>query len=121
MAGKKVLVVDDDAKIVELVRLYLARDGYQVLTAFDGVEALRMAREAHPDLIVLDLMLPGMDGLKVCRAEVESDVPIVCSPRGPPRRTGLTVSTWAPMTMLSNPSAASLPPGSGCIVRPDES
>ena len=78
MAGKKVLVVDDDAKIVELVRLYLARDGYQVLTAFDGVEALRMAREAHPDLIVLDLMLPGMDGLKVCRAlRSESDVPII--------------------------------------------
>ena len=78
MTGKKVLVVDDDAKIVELVRLYLARDGYQVLTAFDGVEALRLAREAHPDLIVLDLMLPGIDGLKVCRAlREESDVPII--------------------------------------------
>jgi len=78
VTGKKVLVVDDDAKIVELVRLYLARDGYQVLTAFDGVEALRLAREAHPDLIVLDLMLPGIDGLKICRAlREESDVPII--------------------------------------------
>jgi len=78
MTGKKVLVVDDDAKIVELVRLYLARDGYQVLTAFDGVEALRLAREAHPDLIVLDLMLPGMDGLEVCHVlRAESDVPII--------------------------------------------
>lgn len=78
MTGKKVLVVDDDAKIVELVRLYLARDGYQVLAAFDGVEALRLAREAHPDLIVLDLMLPGMNGFEVCRAiRDESDVPII--------------------------------------------
>ena len=63
MAGKRVLVVDDDAKTVELVKLYLNRDGYKVLTAHDGIEALRLAREGHPDLIVLDLMLPGLDGL----------------------------------------------------------
>ncbi|MFC1966679.1 response regulator transcription factor [Chloroflexota bacterium] len=78
MAGKRVLVVDDDAKTVELVKLYLNRDGYRVLTAYDGVEALRLAREGHPDLIVLDLMLPGMDGLEICRTlRVESDVPII--------------------------------------------
>ena len=78
MAGKRVLVVDDDAKTVELVKLYLNRDGYGVLTAYDGVEALRLAREGHPDLIVLDLMLPGMDGLEVCRTlRDESDVPII--------------------------------------------
>jgi len=78
MAGKKVLVVDDDAKTVELVRLYLDRDGYQVLTAYDGVEALRLAREGSPDLIVLDLMLPDIDGLEVCRTlRRESDVPII--------------------------------------------
>jgi two-component system alkaline phosphatase synthesis response regulator PhoP len=78
MAGKKVLVVDDDAKTVELVKLYLNRDGYRVLTAYDGTEALRLARESHPDLIVLDLMLPGMDGFEVCRTlRDESDVPIV--------------------------------------------
>jgi len=78
MAGKRVLVVDDDAKTVELVELYLNRDGYKVLTAYDGVEALRLARESHPDLIVLDLMLPGMDGLEVCRTlRDESDVPII--------------------------------------------
>ncbi|GAI74773.1 unnamed protein product, partial [marine sediment metagenome] len=51
MAGKRVLVVDDDAKTVELVKLYLKRDGYRVLTAYDGIEALRLAREGHPDLI----------------------------------------------------------------------
>jgi len=78
MVGKRVLVVDDDVKTVELVKLYLNRDGYRVLTAYDGIEALRLARESHPDLIVLDLMLPGLDGLQVCQAlRDESDVPII--------------------------------------------
>jgi len=78
MAGKRVLVVDDDAKTVELVKLYLKRDGYRVLTACDGIEALRLAREGHPDLIVLDLMLPGIDGLEICRTlRTESDVPVI--------------------------------------------
>lgn len=78
MAGKKVLVVDDDVETVEHVKLYLQRDGYRVLTAYDGVEALRLAREGHPDLIVLDLMLPGVDGLEICHTlREESDVPII--------------------------------------------
>jgi two-component system alkaline phosphatase synthesis response regulator PhoP len=78
MAGKRVLVVDDDVKTVELVKLYLKRDGYRVLTTYDGVEALRLAREGHPDLIVLDLMLPGIDGLEICRTlRAESDVPVI--------------------------------------------
>ncbi len=78
MAGKKILVVDDDAKTVELVKLYLNRDGYKVITASGGTEALALAREARPDLIVLDLMLPGMDGIQVCRTlRDESDVPII--------------------------------------------
>ncbi len=78
MAGKSVLVVDDDIKTVELVKLYLNRDGYKVFVAHDGGEALRLARESHPDLIVLDLMLPGTDGLQVCRTlRHESDVPII--------------------------------------------
>lgn len=78
MAGKSVLVVDDDAKTVELVKLYLNRDGYKVMVAYDGVEALRLAREKRPDLIVLDLMLPGVDGLHICRElRHESDVPII--------------------------------------------
>ncbi|MFH1650620.1 MAG: response regulator transcription factor [Chloroflexota bacterium] len=78
MSGKRVLVVDDDAKTVALVKLYLNRDGYKVLAASDGLEALRLARESHPDLIVLDLMLPGIDGLEVCRIlRQESGVPII--------------------------------------------
>lgn len=78
MSAKRVLVVDDDTKTVELVKLYLNRDGYKVLAAYDGNEAIRIARESHPDLIVLDLMLPGLDGLEVCRKlREESDVPII--------------------------------------------
>jgi len=78
MSGKKILVVDDDVKTVELVKLYLNRDGYRVLTANDGNDALQIARESHPDLIVLDLMLPGINGLEVCRTlRTESDVPII--------------------------------------------
>jgi DNA-binding response OmpR family regulator len=63
----RILVVDDEANLVELVQGYLEREGYQVLTASDGAAALAIAREAQPDLIVLDLMLPGIDGLEVCR------------------------------------------------------
>lgn len=78
MASKGILVVDDDVKTVELVKLYLTRDSYRVITAYDGVEALRLAREGHPDLIVLDLMLPGVDGIEICRTlRAESDVPII--------------------------------------------
>jgi len=78
LAEKKVLVVDDDIKTVDLIMLYLNRDGYEVLTAHDGVEALRVARDGNPDLIVLDLMLPDMDGLEVCRTlRDECDVPII--------------------------------------------
>ncbi|MBI4289231.1 MAG: response regulator transcription factor [Chloroflexi bacterium] len=78
MAGKRILVVDDDVKTAELVKMYLDRDGYRVLVTHDGIEAVRLARESHPDLIVLDLMLPGADGLQVCRTlRNESDVPIV--------------------------------------------
>lgn len=76
--NKRVLVVDDDQKTVELVKLYLERDGYKVSVAYDGNGALRLARESHPDLIVLDLMLPGINGLQICRTlRQESDVPII--------------------------------------------
>ena len=73
-----VLIVEDDPHAVELVRLYLNHDGHSVLSANTGPEGLRRARESRPDLIVLDLMLPGLDGLEICRAlRAESDVPIV--------------------------------------------
>jgi DNA-binding response OmpR family regulator len=78
MTKCKILVVDDDRNIVDLVRLYLERDGYRVLVAYDGLEALKLARQRRPDLIVLDLLLPEVDGLDVCRIlQTESDVPII--------------------------------------------
>ncbi len=78
MIKRKILVVDDDRKIVELVRLYLEKDGYRVLVAYDGLKGLKLARQKRPDLILLDLMLPGMDGLDVCRIlQAESEVPII--------------------------------------------
>ena len=76
--SSKVLIVEDDADAVKLVELYLRRDGHKVLTALDGAEGLRLARETKPDLVVLDLMLPGMNGFEVCRAlREESDVAVV--------------------------------------------
>ena len=75
---RPILVVDDDRKIVALVRAYLEREGYRVQTAFDGREALARFHEVAPALIVLDVMLPELDGLEVCRAvRLESDVPIL--------------------------------------------
>lgn len=78
MAAKSILVVDDEKRIVEIVRAYLEREGYRVTAAYDGDTALEMARREHPDLIVLDLMLPGVSGWDICRAlRKESDVPII--------------------------------------------
>lgn len=74
----KVLIVEDDPHTRELVRVYLDREGHDVLTADNGNDGLRSAREDAPDIILLDLMLPGMDGRDVCQSlRGESDVPIV--------------------------------------------
>jgi len=73
-----ILVVDDEPKITRLARDYLEKSGFTVLTSGDGQQALTITRQERPDLIVLDLMLPGLDGLDVCRAiRRESDVPII--------------------------------------------
>jgi two-component system, OmpR family, alkaline phosphatase synthesis response regulator PhoP len=67
MAKEHILVVDDEEDILELVRYNLVKEGYRVTTVATGEEALRSARSAQPDIILLDLMLPGVDGLEVCR------------------------------------------------------
>jgi two-component system alkaline phosphatase synthesis response regulator PhoP len=73
-----ILIVEDEPKMVKLARDYLERSNYQVITAGDGRTALAMFRDERPNLVVLDLNLPGMDGLDVCRAlRRESDVPII--------------------------------------------
>jgi two-component system phosphate regulon response regulator PhoB len=81
MAKEKILVVDDEEDILELVRYNLAKEGYQVICVPSGEQALKRAKEDNPDLILLDLMLPGMDGLDVCRhlkhAQETSGIPII--------------------------------------------
>ncbi|HHV16703.1 MAG TPA: response regulator, partial [Gelria sp.] len=67
MHSPKILVVDDETYIVELVKFNLEKEGYRVVVAFDGIHALEMVREENPQLILLDIMLPSMDGLEVCR------------------------------------------------------
>lgn len=76
--SRKILVVDDDRKTVALVKLYLERDGCTVLCAYDGTTALSLARREKPEVIVLDLMLPGVDGGQICSTlRAESDVAIL--------------------------------------------
>ena len=73
-----ILVVDDEKNIVQLARLYLTNEGYRVETAFDGKQALERARAVRPDLVVLDIMMPEMDGLTVCRElRKTSNVPVI--------------------------------------------
>jgi DNA-binding response OmpR family regulator len=78
MAAGKILVVDDERKIVNLVRAYLERDGYEVVAAYDGKAAVAVCRREAPDLVVLDIMLPELDGWEVCRQIRRfSSVPII--------------------------------------------
>src|SRR5919198_2931811 len=78
MSSEKVLIVDDEEHIVELARLYLEREGYRVESVGDGSQALTRFAQLKPDLIVLDIMLPGVDGLTICK-EIRkvSQVPII--------------------------------------------
>ncbi len=90
--GGRVLVVEDDAEIADVLRRSLAQEGYEVQTSADGVEALDVAAGFVPDLVVLDLGLPRLDGVEVCRRlRAEGDVPILMltarsRDRGPRRR-----------------------------------
>src|ERR1700737_5286087 len=78
MSGNRVLVVDDEDHILELSRLYLSREGYQIETVTDGAEALARFGQVKPDLVVLDIMLPNVDGLTICReTRKQSQVPII--------------------------------------------
>ncbi len=75
---KKILVVDDEKPIVEILQYNLEKEGYQVITAYDGEEALEKARQEKPDLVLLDIMLPKKDGFSVCRElRSEQNIPII--------------------------------------------
>ena len=67
MPGETILIVDDEAEITELISLYLRKEGYEVVWTSDGQEALEMMDKHHPSLVILDILLPGMDGIEVCR------------------------------------------------------
>jgi len=79
--AKKILLVDDETDLVEMVKMRLEANGYEVVPAYDGQDGLEKARSLKPDLIILDLMLPKMDGYKVCRMlkfdEKYKNIPIV--------------------------------------------
>jgi two-component system alkaline phosphatase synthesis response regulator PhoP len=81
MPGRKIMAVDDERHIVRLIQVNLERSGYQVITAFDGPDALRKVESDKPDLIVLDVMMPKMDGFEVLKrlqANPETrDIPII--------------------------------------------
>lgn len=78
MDNRKILVVDDDKNINELLRLYLEKEGFTVSQAYDGHEAVKVFTESDPDLVLLDIMLPGLDGWQVCREiRKKSDKPVI--------------------------------------------
>lgn len=78
MAKEKILVVDDERNISELLKYNLEKEGYEVIIAYDGFEAVNLAKQDHPDLIILDIMLPGQGGLEVCRIlRKETRIPII--------------------------------------------
>ena len=78
MANEKILVVDDDTNICELLRLYLTKEGYQVTVANDGEEGLEKFNQVKPDMVLLDVMMPVMDGWSVCKAiRAEAQTPII--------------------------------------------
>ncbi|MBI5348660.1 MAG: response regulator, partial [Chloroflexi bacterium] len=78
MSGELILLVDDEANIIELAKMYLERENFRILSVGDGAKAVEMIRDEKPALVVLDVMLPSMDGYEVCRkVRAESDVPII--------------------------------------------
>ncbi len=98
MNRKRILVVDDEIYIVHILEFTLTMEGYDVVTAADGDEALRKVEQDRPDLLVLDIMMPRMDGYEVCRRlreqEETSDLPVILlSAKGRPidRETGMEV------------------------------
>jgi DNA-binding response OmpR family regulator len=75
LRSPRILVVDDEAPILDLVGGYLERDGFEVATAADGPAGLAAVRATNPDVVILDVMLPGLDGIEVCRQLRPSPAP----------------------------------------------
>ncbi len=95
----RVLIVDDEAPIRDLVRGYLEREGFAVATAADGPNGLAAVRSGRPDVVILDVMLPGLDGMEVCRRlRTFSDAYVLMLTAGTRRSTGSWGSASAPTT-----------------------
>jgi DNA-binding response OmpR family regulator len=77
--AKKILIIEDEPDILQLVRLYLEKEGYRTFEATSGLEGLKRTRAEHPDLVILDLMLPEMDGLEVCK-RIRADAKTAMTP-----------------------------------------
>src|SRR3989338_3400314 len=78
MENIKVIIIDDEKKLVGMIKNYLEKDGYEIIVAFDGAEGIEKTESHRPDLVILDLMLPKLDGLEVCKLiRKESSMPIL--------------------------------------------
>ena len=110
MDKKRILLVDDETELVEMVKLRLEANNYEVLTAYDGKQGLDLARKEKPDLIILDLMLPKIDGYRVCRMlkfdEKYKKIPIILftsRAQDDDKATGLEVGADAYITKPFEP------------------
>ena len=110
--GKTILIVEDEQSIVDILSFNLTKEGYDTLEALDGPTGLQLALEQNPDLVLLDLMLPGMNGFDVCKAVREKNTsirpgapsPLSCSPPGRRRTTRSRVWSWGRTTISQSPS-----------------
>ena len=99
MAKERILVVDDERNIVELIKYNLEKEGYEVICAYDGIEAVNIAKQDRPDLIILDIMLPGQGGLEVTRIlRREMRTPIIMATAKARRSIRFSVSNLAQTT-----------------------
>ena len=99
--AEKILVVDDEISLQETLSYNLKKEGYQVEVAGDGISALELFRISKPDLVILDVMLPGMDGFEICRTmRQESNTPVLMM-----KSTALSVWKSVLMIIFPNPSA----------------
>ena len=102
--ARKVLVVEDDRNISDLIRMYLEKEGFEVITAFDGGSAVEKFRENQPDIVLLDIMLPVMDGWAVCAKIRESaKTPIIMLTAKAWCRTGYAGWIWERTTIWCSP------------------
>ena len=104
--ARKVLIVEDESNIAELINLYLKKEGYETMIAPDGGKALELYRLFRPDLVLLDIMLPVMDGWAVCSKirETGQDAHHHADGQGRDDRQGRRAWRWARMTISSSPS-----------------